>query len=314
MDLFSAAITTRDLIGFFIYFLCYLPVVFLVPMHKLRRYLYPCCIMTALTFFGMLGWAIKQNGGTGPIVSPAIQLTTGQRAFTWLQCCSSTAAVWGGSGDRLSDWTRFGKSRHSATPALLFGLVLAITPTAILGILITSAFQEMYGTQIWTPLGMLLYVQGLEYTGACRAGTFFAGVGLLANQIYINIVQNTMAFGMDACGLLPRYMSIKRATILLSMISIACNPWRFLSQASIFIEAMSVFAVFATATTSILISDYFIVRKGAWKIPDLYHQDGIYWYFHGFNPRAVTAWILAVIPSIREFFDLYPISHDDCFN
>jgi NCS1 family nucleobase:cation symporter-1 len=256
--------------------------------------------MTALTFFGVLGWAIKANGGTGPIVSPLVQLTSRQRAFTWLQCASSTAAVWGGSGDRLSDWTRFGKSKHSATPALLFGLVLALTPTAIVGVLITSAFQEMYQTQIWTPLGMLLHVQGLEYTAACRAGTFFAGVGLLSNQIYINIVQNTMAFGMDACGLFPRYMSIKRAAILLSMVSIACNPWRFLSQASIFIEAMSVFAVFATATTAILTSDYFFVRKRAWKVPDLYHQDGIYWYFSGFNVRAIVAWLLAVTPSLRK--------------
>jgi NCS1 family nucleobase:cation symporter-1 len=298
--LFSAAITTRDLIGFFIYFACYLPVVFLVPMHKLRRYLYPCCIMTAITFFGILGWTIKKNGGTGPIVSSTVHLTGRQRAFTWLQCASSTAAVWGGSGDRLSDWTRFGKSKHSSTPALLFGLVLAITPTAIVGVLVTSAFRQMYQTQIWTPLGMLLYIQNIEYTPSCRAATFFAGVGLLANQIYINIVQNTMAFGMDACGLMPRYMSIKRAAVLLSMISIACNPWRFLSQASIFIEAMSVFAVFATATTAILISDYFVIRKRAWKIPDLYHEDGIYWYFKGFNLRAITAWILAVIPSLRK--------------
>lgn len=256
--------------------------------------------MTAATFIGMLAWILHANGGTGPIVSPTVQLSKLDKAFKFLQCVSSTAAVWGGSGDRLSDWTRFGKKRHSATPALLFGLVLVLTPTAIIGVLITSAFAQMYQVEIWTPLGMLLHVQGLEYTALCRAGTFFAGCGLLTSQIYINISQNTMPFGMDACGLLPKYLSIKRAALLLSIIAIACNPWRFLSQASIFIEALSVFAVFATATVGILTTDYFIVRKKAWKIPDLYHADGIYWYWKGVNPRAAAAWFISILPSLRE--------------
>lgn len=117
---------------------------------------------------------------------------------------SSTAAVWSGSGDRLADWTRFGKSNHAATPALITGLPIMLTISSILGALTTSAFYAQYGSEIWTPLGMLLYAQEVTYTPACRAGTFFAGVGLLSSQVYINVVQNTVGFGMDFAGIAPR--------------------------------------------------------------------------------------------------------------
>jgi NCS1 family nucleobase:cation symporter-1 len=203
-DDLSAAITTRDLIGFFIYFLFYFPIVFYVPLHKLQRYLYPSVIITAVTFIGMLAWALKQNGGTGPLVSSSVQLTSLEKAFMFLQCASGNAATWGGGGDRLSDWTRYSKKRHSSTPAILTALPVMLTLTSIVGVLVTSAFYQMYGQEIWTPLGMLLYVQEVQYTPACRAGTFFAGIGLLSSQIYINIVQNTVAFGMDFAGMFPK--------------------------------------------------------------------------------------------------------------
>lgn len=200
----SAGVTTQNLIGFFIYFLFYLPVVYWVPLFRLKKFMYPSILITSATFLGMLGWAIHQNGGTGPLIASPIKLTHTNRAFLFIQCTTSTAASWGGSGERLADWTRFGKSRHASTAALLTGLPITLTLTAIVGVLTTSAFFEMYGQVIWTPLGMLLHIQQVQYTPFCRAGTFFAGIGLLSSLIYVNIVQNTVAFGMDFAGMMPR--------------------------------------------------------------------------------------------------------------
>jgi NCS1 family nucleobase:cation symporter-1 len=260
--------------------------------------------MTAITFIGILGWAMHKNGGPGPIISSNIHLSHHDRVFKFLQCTSATAATWGGSGDRLSDWTRFSKSRRASTPALLTGLMLSMVPTAVIGVLVTSAFFQMYGKPIWTPLGMLLYVQSVEYTPTVRAATFFAGVGLFCSQIYINIVQNAFAFGMDFAGIFPKYVSMRRGAVIVSLVAIACNPWRFLSQAAIFIQAFSVFAVFSSASTATLNMDYWLVRRRKWKVPDLFHPDGIYWYYHGVNPRAVAAFLIAITPSLRKYLTL----------
>lgn len=90
---------------------------------------------------------------------------------------------------------------------------------------------------------------------------------------------------------------MKRGAIILAVLSIAINPWRFLTQASIFITVISTFSIFSSCTSPMLNVDYWIVRKKAWKIPDLYHADGIYWYYNGWNLRAVAAWLIGVAPS-----------------
>jgi NCS1 family nucleobase:cation symporter-1 len=94
---------------------------------------------------------------------------------------------------------------------------------------------------------------------------------------------------------------MKRGAVILAVLSIAINPWRFVSQAAIFITVLSTFAIFSSATSPILSADYWLVRKKAWKIPDLYHEDGIYWYTHGWNLRTIVAWCLAILPSARKF-------------
>ena len=140
----------------------------------------------------------------------------------FLQCVSSNAAVWSGTGDRFADWTRFARNKYVPIPAVITGLPILATVSAIIGALTTSAFYQMYGTPLWTPLGMLIYVQELQYTPACRAGTFFAGIGLLSSQVYINIAQNTVGFGIDWAGVMPRYVrGLFRSSLLFSS-SLSC--------------------------------------------------------------------------------------------
>lgn len=176
-------------------------------MYKLKGFLYPSCIITGATFLGVLGWIVHANGGTtGPLVSSPVAVSGMSKAFSFLQCVSSTAAVWGGSGDRLSDWSRFSKNKWAPYPAIFTGLPIVLTLTAAIGTFATSAFYDKFGLLIWTPLDMLLYIQKNNFTPACRAGTFFAGIGLLSSQIYINIIQNTLSFGMDFAGIMPKYV------------------------------------------------------------------------------------------------------------
>jgi NCS1 family nucleobase:cation symporter-1 len=63
---------------------------------------------------------------------------------------------------------------------------LNITIAALVGVLVTSAANEMYGEIIWSPLTLLQYTQATNYTAACRAGTFFAGLGLLSSQVFVS--------------------------------------------------------------------------------------------------------------------------------
>jgi NCS1 family nucleobase:cation symporter-1 len=60
--------------------------------------------------------------------------------------------------------------------------------------------------------------------------------------------------------------------------------------------------VYIATLTSILIADYWFVRKRMWKVPDLYVENGIYWYKGGWNLRAIVALAVGMIPGLPGFF------------
>jgi nucleobase:cation symporter-1, NCS1 family len=217
-----------------------------------------------------------------------------------IQGITSVAGTYTGGSDRLSDWTRNGRARHTSTPAII---VLAVTVilTALLGIITTSALAEVYGEVQWNPLIMLQWVQANYYTATTRAGTFFAGVGLLSVTVFVNYTQNCVSSGMDVAMLLPRYVSMRRGAIVFSILGILAQPWRFLTQATTFITVLSSFGVFMSPAAAILVVDFWLIRKQKWNIPDLYVEGGIYWFTAGVNWRAMVAYFLGMFPALPGF-------------
>jgi NCS1 family nucleobase:cation symporter-1 len=174
----SAAITSQAVIGFVIYFVVFL---FLLLIHpsKLRWLVWPAAIIIAVVFLGLLGWAVSANGGTvGNLLAGKIHLSSTNKSFAMLYAISSAAGSSTAFSSRISDWTRFAHTKHAATvPMLVFAPCFGcIGP--VFGILATSAVYSRYQVVEWNPLGLLLYVQHTQYTAACRAATFFAGLGL----------------------------------------------------------------------------------------------------------------------------------------
>ncbi|KEY68266.1 hypothetical protein S7711_07020 [Stachybotrys chartarum IBT 7711] len=297
----SSGTNTKDLVGFFIYIILYLPVVIWIKPHKLEPFMWPAFIATVGTVFGIMAWAVATNGGSaGNLVSPAITLSAGTRGFRFVQCISSICGTYGGAADRFSDWTRFSKKPNSSVIGSATAMPICITMCALLGVLTASATRAHYDTPMWQPLSILTFAQTEFYTPGGRALTFFAGLAIWSHQVFVNVTQNNVGAGMDLAGIFPRYISTQRGAILLTIGGIIVQPWRFFTQAGIFISVISSFGVFASVLTAIIILDYWVIRKKAWKIPDLFQggPEYIYWYTHGINFRAWSVYIITVIPSL----------------
>jgi NCS1 family nucleobase:cation symporter-1 len=90
-----------------------------------------------------------------------------------------------GASVRHSDWSRYAKTPKA--PLLGIWLVgpIALTTTAMFGVFVTSAAQQMYGTAIWQPITLLLQIQQANYSSAARAGTFFGGLGWFLSQLAV---------------------------------------------------------------------------------------------------------------------------------
>jgi NCS1 family nucleobase:cation symporter-1 len=238
----SAAITTKNLIGMIVYTAIFLIILWFTPPHKLKRWLYPSALIVSAAFVGIIAWAVHTNGGSpGDLVSGTLAISSSQRAFRIIQCISSISGSYGGAADRISDWTRFEKKRGASTPAMLLAMPFSITLVALIGVVLATCTDQIYAKVIWNPLVLLSQIQTDTYTPKSRAGTFFAGVGLLCSQVFIQMSQNTIPYGMDVAGLFPRYVSMRRGAVFLTLFVMLINPWRFLSQASIFVTILSSF-------------------------------------------------------------------------
>lgn len=140
-----------------------------------------------------MGWAIAQNRGKVNLISPQVAVPKSQVGFLMIQGISSIAGTYAGGSERVSDWTRYAKSKHSPTAAQLTALPITVTLFALVGIITTSAFAPTLGRLEWMPMIAIQQLQATQYTTAMRAGTFFAGLGLLFVIVFINYTQNNVS-------------------------------------------------------------------------------------------------------------------------
>ena len=55
------------------------------------------------------------------------------------------------------------------------------------------------------------------------------------------------------------------------------------------------------ALGGILIADYWVVRRQRLLVDDLFREQGAYTYNGGVNPRAVAAFVIAILPVVPGF-------------
>lgn len=148
---------------------------------------------------------------------------------------------------------------------------------------------------------MLQTIQVRYYTAACRAGTFMAGLGLFSVTVFINYTQNCVSSGMDIAMLVPRYVSRRQGSVIFALLGVPANPWRFLTQATTFITFLSSFGVFMSPAAAVLVVDFWLVRRTKWNIPNLYSPDGVYWFWHGVNWRALLFYFMGMVWALPGF-------------
>lgn len=149
--------------------------------------MYPALMVACVAFCGILGWAISANhGSAGSLVSPDIKLSPVETGFSIMSGACGVAGSYTGASIRISDWTRFSKRPSAPTVPMLFAMPITFTVSAVFGVVVASAINARYGVLEWSPIVLMQYIQSVDYTPACRAGTFFAGLAFLCSQIFVS--------------------------------------------------------------------------------------------------------------------------------
>ncbi|KAG2336648.1 hypothetical protein BDR05DRAFT_896416 [Suillus weaverae] len=318
-----AAMETNDLVAFVIFWLAYLPLLLLKP----ESYRIPSIISAVLVLIATLAvftWAFVKQGSGGSLFSnPECMLTFwpktvygignlqgSQLAWVMVRCINSGIGGWAGG----VNFSRYVVHPGDQVYGQIFSIPQYLLGSNILGIVTTSCAQGFYPNEplLWKPNDLLQAIQRNEVP-VTRAAVFFAAFAFFLSQRSVTIrfrkgqhmlvVARVVIGGMDLAALCPRYIDIRRGSLIIAVIGICINPWKIMNTASSFISAISGYTVFLGPLTGIMIADYHLLRYRRIKLSHLFlpqtRRD--YWFWHGLNWRAHIAWVLGVWASLPGF-------------
>ncbi|KAE9405158.1 hypothetical protein BT96DRAFT_1015817 [Gymnopus androsaceus JB14] len=306
----NAAMETNEFISFIIFWTISLPVLFLRPEHYRIPAIISSVVVT-IAAFAIFIWALVKQGDVGPlwktpeVVYGTDRLTGSQLSWAMMRMVTSGIGGWAGGILYQSDFSRYAVHPGDQMWGQIFIIPICLFGSNILGIITTSCARGFYPDEplLWKLYDLLEAIQTNGGNGA-RAAVFFAAFAFMLSQMCVNVVACGTVGGMDLAALLPRYLDIRRGSVLIAIIGICINPWKILNTANTFISAISGYAVFLGPLTGIMLAEYYLIRRRKLKLSHLYLPDSRsdYWFISGLNIRAPIVWLLSVWPSLPGFF------------
>ncbi|GAA5924324.1 uncharacterized protein JCM15063_005602 [Sporobolomyces koalae] len=291
----SAHVTSAQLLCYFIFFVVQLPILW-IHISKLRYLFMAKIILMPIFGIVLFGWSVGSAGGFGPTFSRPTKILDGRPvAVVFFSAMSSAIAPKATLALNICDFTRYAKSPKHVVWANMFSLTILVTLAAILGVVVTSAAEVIYGVKTWNPL------QVSSLMGS-RAAQFFSALMWSLAALVTNISANSTAVGNDLMVIFPRWISIRRGQYLCALVATAACPWIIQSTAKTFTSFLSGYSVFLAPAGGVLMAEVLLVRRRQIALPDLYlMHNSAYWYYHGVNLRGIAAFAFGVVPTLPGF-------------
>ncbi|ODV60757.1 uncharacterized protein ASCRUDRAFT_76124 [Ascoidea rubescens DSM 1968] len=202
------------------------------------------------------------------------------------------------------DFSRFARNKNAAFWPQIFSIPICFSITSLIGIFVSSSSTIIYGKTYWSPLEVLGNFLNDGYTPKDRIGVFFIGFSFALAQLGTNISANSLSAGTDMTALLPRYINIRRGGFICAGLALCICPWYFFQSSNRFMSYLASYSVFLSCISGVILSDYFVVRRGYLQLYHLYSGDVKSDYrFNklGTNWRAYIAYICGIAINIVGF-------------
>src|SRR3989454_2925294 len=243
-------------------------------------------------------WAWARAGGLGPMLAnpPAVG-PSGRPAAGSVFGAGLTSAVafWGTMALSIPDFSRYARSQRDQIVGQAVGLPATMALFAFIGAAVTNATFVIFGSRIADPVALLARIGGPLMIMLSMAGLI---VATLTTNIAANIVAPANAFSNIA----PHKITFKQGAMITAVIGIVMIPWRLYNDPAANIFTLLIgYRALLRPVAGVMISAYFVLRRGALVVKDLYKRHGAYEYTHGINRLAVMAFVLGVAPSLPGF-------------
>lgn len=300
----SEGIDTKGMVGFFLYFLLQLPFL-CIPYTKVQYFFAFKSVIAPIIFLAVFGDTLRRAGGTISNSTVITQGTTvGGSALAWAFFANLNGVLgnYATLGLNIADFSRYA-NKPSAQNVQAIVIPVIFTIVGLLGIFTAAASQTAYNQILWNPITIIsLWMESGSHGG--RAAAAFGAIGLIIVTLGINISANSISAANDLMSFCPKYINIRRGQLLAAVIgSWGFVPWKILASAAKFLAFLGGYTIFLGPMTSILMTDYYIVRRGNVSVPDMYNFHGMYRYSPRFasNWRAIAAFFIGCIPPLPGF-------------
>lgn len=155
----------------------------------------------------------------------------------------------------------------------------------------------------WDPNLILDGFLNQSYDPKTRCGVFFIALGFSFAQVTTMIFANLIAAGNDTAAMWPRFINYRRGALVCMVIAFAINPWNLTKTSFAFTSYLGAYQIFLANIIGVIISDYFLVRKGNFDLNSFFttSHEGTYWYLSGWNYRAYVAYVAGIVPVFPGF-------------
>ncbi|KAL4079373.1 permease for cytosine/purines, uracil, thiamine, allantoin-domain-containing protein [Scleroderma citrinum] len=309
----SSGTTTRDFMCFFLFWLISLPLIWF-PVHSIRHFFVIKMIVTPIAAIVFLVWCIVKAKGIGPIVHQPSTVHGSSLAWAMvvslMSCISNSATL----VTNAPDFASRARTPAAALYPQLYAIPLTCSIVCLVGILVSSSSQAIYGEAIWSPIDLLDRFLDDNPSHATRFGVWFISVSFIIAQVGVqsvyylsdwrtNISANSVSAGCDLTALFPRFINIRRGGYVAAVVGLSMCPWNLLKSSNSFTSYLSAYSVFLGSIAGVMVTEYYVIRKGHYNVAHLYatNRDTWYWYTYGVNFRAYIAYIAGILINVVGF-------------
>ncbi|KAK7677633.1 hypothetical protein QCA50_019324 [Cerrena zonata] len=303
----SSGTNTRDFMCFFLFWLISLPAIWF-PIHKIRHLFTVKAVVAPAAGITFFIWCIVKAHGVGPIIHQPSQQHG--PALGWamvsslMSCISNMATLVTNAPDFAS------RAKYPAAAGLpqLISVPLGFSIVSFVGIIVSSSSQTIFGEAIWSPIDLLGRFLDNNPSHATRFGVWFISASFIIAQVRaVHILLHLECFQLisviDSLALFPRFLNIRRGGFIAAIVGLCMLPWNLLKSSNSFTSYLSAYSVFLSSIAGVMITDYYVIRKGHYRLKDLYSpkKDGWYYYTYGVNFRAYAAYIAGILINVVGF-------------
>ncbi|KAF5576618.1 uracil permease [Fusarium pseudoanthophilum] len=284
----KSALNSAQMLCFFLYWLINCAFLF-VPVPRMRKLVHIKVAVYFAATIAFVAWTLSASGSVRKTLSEPSTVHGSEKSWLILKFFFLGLASCGTFISNASDLQRYASKPNDVIAGQVFSFPMSNFLVGVFGNLIAAASKGIFGEVIWNPLTTLdMLMQGDRHTSANRAGCALISFAYVYSTVFSAIFENSIPAGNDIAALMPKYITVKRG---------------FFICATVFINFLSSYQIFLSAITGILICDYYLLRRGVFDIPMLYsgHKDSTYHFFHGFNLRAFTVYLIAIAPNFYGF-------------